>query len=68
MTVPNSNPSFAGADQVIARMQAQAEADRAAIAALDARLRQLEQRTRQLEAGVVEGTTTAQNYGGSSVA
>jgi hypothetical protein len=67
MIVPNSNPSLAGIQQAIASIQAQAERDRAAIAALNARIRQLEQHARQLENRLAEGTTTAQNYGGSSV-
>jgi hypothetical protein len=68
MTVPNSDPPAAGTQQTSDRTQTQAELDRALIAALDARIRQLEERNRQLEDHAVEGTTTAQNYGGSSVA
>jgi hypothetical protein len=68
MTVPNSDPTPAGTPQGSDPTQAQAERDRAVIAALNARIRQLEQRARQLEDHTVEGTTTAQNYGGSSVA
>ncbi len=68
MTVPNSDPAPAAIQQAIDAIQAQAERDRAVIAALGTRIRQLEQRTRQLEARAGEGTTTAQNYGGSSVA
>jgi len=58
MTVPNSDPPAAGTQQAIDPTQGQAERDRAVIAALSARIRQLEERA-------VEGTTTAQNYGGS---
>jgi hypothetical protein len=75
MTVPNSDPPPAGAHQAIGPTQAQAEQDRALIASLSARIRQLEERgrrleerARQLEERVSEGTTTAQNFGGSSVA
>jgi hypothetical protein len=68
MTVPNSDPPAAGTQKAIDSTQGQAERDRATIAALNARIRQLEQRARQLEDRAVEGTTTAQNYGGSSVA
>jgi hypothetical protein len=68
MTVPNSDPPAAGTQQAIGPTQAQAERDRAVIAALSARIRQLEERARELEERAVEGTTTAQNYGGSSVA
>jgi hypothetical protein len=68
MTVPNSDPLPVGTQQAIDPTQAQAERDRAVIAALNARIRQLEQRARQLEDDTIEGTTTAQNYGGSSVA
>ena len=70
MTVPNSDPLAAGTQQAIDPTQA--ERDRAVIAAanahirqLEERTRQLEERTRQLEERAVEGTTTAQNYGGS---
>jgi hypothetical protein len=68
MTFPNADPSPAGTPQAIDPTQAQAERDRALIAALYDRIRQLEQRARQLEDHTVEGTTTAQNYGGPSVA
>ena len=56
MTVPNSDPLAAGTQQAIDPTQA--ERDRAVIAAANAHIRQLEERA-------VEGTTTAQNYGGS---
>jgi hypothetical protein len=68
MTVPNSDPPAAGTQQAIDVIQGQAERDRAVIASLSARIRQLEERARQLEERAVEGTTTALNYGGSSVA
>lgn len=68
MTVPNSDPPAAGTQQAIDPTQGQAERDRAVIAALNARIRQLEQRLGQLEDRAVEGTTTALNSGGSSVA
>ena len=67
MTVPSADPRPAGTQQAIDPTQAQAERDRAVIAALNARIRQLEQRARELEERAVEGTTTAQNYGGPSV-
>jgi hypothetical protein len=68
MTVPNSDPPATGTQQAIEPTQGHAERDRAVIAALSARIRQLEERARQLEEHAVEGTTTAQNYGGPSVA
>jgi hypothetical protein len=68
MTVPSADPGPAGTQQAIDPTVAQAERDRAVIAALNARIRQLEQRARELEERTVEGTTTAQNYGGPSVA
>jgi hypothetical protein len=68
MIVPNSDPPLADTQRAIDLIRAQAERDRAVIAALNAQIRQLEQRVRQLEERAVEGTTTAQNYGGSSIA
>ncbi len=72
MTGPNCDPPAAGTQQATDPTQGQAERDRAVIAALSARVRQIEERARQLEERArqpeeraVEGTTTAQNYGGS---
>jgi len=61
MTVPNSELPAAGTQQAMHPAQSQAERDHAVIAALNARIRQLEERA-------VEETPTAQNYGGPSVA
>ena len=60
MTIPNSDPPAAGTQQAIdpTQAQGQAERDRAVIAAFGGRISQIEERS-------VEGTTTAQNYGGS---
>jgi hypothetical protein len=66
MTVPSSDPRPTGTQQANDATQSQAEQDRAVIAALNARIRQLEQRARELEDRSVEGTTTALNYGGST--
>jgi hypothetical protein len=75
MSVPNSDTPAAGTQQAIDLALAEAERVRAFMAAATARIRQLEESARQLEARVrqleehaVEGTTTAQNYGGPSVA
>jgi len=68
MIVPNSDPPAAGTQQAMQPTEGQAERDRAVIAALNDRIRQLEARARQLEARAVEETPTAQNYGGPSVA